>query len=113
VKGCLNWLKLIIDKLIKLTALQQIFKLVKDMPPLLNHINYSNKKKIGFVHHRSLSKADESNINSVNYVSIATHILSKNDDSINPVPKTNEHGKSNKKSTMFLYQSLDLECLET
>ena len=25
---------------------------------------------------------------------IATHVLSKNDDSINPVPKTNEHGKS-------------------
>jgi hypothetical protein len=59
VKGCLIFLKLIIDKLIK------------------------------------------------NYVMIATHVLSKNDDSINPVPKTNEHGKNNKKSTMFLYQWID------
>jgi hypothetical protein len=46
-------------------------------------------------------------MNSVNYVTIATHVLSKKDDSINPVPKTNEHGKSNKKSTMFLYQWID------
>jgi hypothetical protein len=38
---------------------------------------------------------------------IATHVLSKNDYSINPVPKTNEYGKSNKKSTMFLYQWID------
>ena len=45
---------------------------------------------------------DDRNICSVNYVTMATHVLSKNDDSINPVRKTDERGKSNRVNNGFV-----------
>jgi hypothetical protein len=51
---------------------------------------------------KAATKVDDRNICSVNYVTMATHVLSKNDDSINPVRKTDERGKSNRVNNGFV-----------